>query len=442
MKILVIGSGAREHAILRSLSLETDSNNKSPEHKLFVVGGNPGIWELAEQIVDSEGQNISETDGNKIGQFCLDNNIQLVVVGPEAPLAVGVVDQIKSVSHQTAVFGPSKDAAMLEASKSFAKEVMECAGVPTAKAVICKNMSELVAALNEADNSVPYVVKADGLAAGKGVIVTKKKSEAEAHASAVFHSGGFVILEDYLAGPEFSMFFICDGQTAIPLMPAQDYKRIYDSDEGPNTGGMGSYIPLKWLNDNSDEALENDYKMKWCTQKIALPVLREMKKRGTPFVGVLFAGLVQTSSGVKVIEFNVRFGDPETQVVLEKLNSKLSELLYNASNGELNAEMTLKWDNFAYCNVVLASQGYPETSHKGDLIDGINGVKAKGAVVLEAGTAYSPADIGAIVTNGGRVLSVITKDKNLQTAREKCYNAVKQISFNGMQYRTDIAKDR
>ncbi|GHT81010.1 phosphoribosylamine--glycine ligase [Actinomycetota bacterium] len=419
MKIVVVGSGAREHALLRSLS-------KEGAHELFAVGSNPGIEELATTI-----DGVVETDGVAIAKFAKTNSVDLVIVGPEAPLAAGVVDAINELAADVAVFGPTKAATELEASKSFAKDIMTAAGVPTGGAVKCANMRELVAALNNADSSVPYVVKADGLAAGKGVIVTTKKSEAEAHASEVFHTGGFVILEEYLDGPEFSQFFICDGKTAIALEPAQDFKRIFDDDKGGNTGGMGSYSPLDWLPTTTTD---------WMTKNVAQPVVDEMARRGTPFVGVLFAGLAYTSRGVKVIEFNVRFGDPETQVILERLKSPLSKLLYAGATGKLSEVESLKWSPEYFVNVVLASAGYPESSHKGDQITGINAAKSKGAIILEAGTTFSGADVGQIVTNGGRVLSVVAGGKTLELARNRAYNFAKQIKFWGQQYRTDIAK--
>lgn len=419
MKILVVGSGAREHAILRALDRENAG------HKLFSVGDNPGICELAEVA-----QGISEADGGKIAAFCNAEAIELVIIGPEAPLAAGVADEVISNAPNTKVFAPTKAAAQLEASKSFAKEVMHEAGIPTGGAAVCKNMHELLEALNAADPKFPFVVKADGLAAGKGVIVTDKKSEAQAHASAVFNSGGFVILEEYLDGPEFSQFFICDGFGAVPLLPAQDFKRIFDGDEGPNTGGMGAYTPLDWLPLGTVD---------WCKENIADPLVKQMAVRGTPFVGVLFVGLAYTSKGPKVIEFNVRFGDPETQVVLEKLQTPLSTVLYAAASGKLGDLPPLKWDDQYYCNIVLASKGYPTTNHKGDRIDGLKQAVAKGAVILHAGTAYTEADIDQIVTNGGRVLSVVGRANTLELARQRAYNYVKMIDFSGMQYRRDIA---
>jgi phosphoribosylamine--glycine ligase len=417
MKILVIGSGAREHAILSSL-------NNEKAHELYSIGGNPGIWEVAQEI-----PGVLEVDAQLICQAVQKLQIELVVVGPEAPLAAGVVDALHAELPDLLVFGPTKAAAQLESSKSYAKDIMHAAGVPTGASVKCSKMSELVAYLRTAPSDVPYVIKADGLCAGKGVIVTDKKSEAEAHASAVFRSGGFVIVEEYLAGPEFSQFFICDGKTAIPLQPAQDFKRISDGDTGPNTGGMGAYTPLDWLAEGTSQ---------WCLNHIALPIVTQMASRGTPFVGVLFAGLVYTADGVKVIEFNTRFGDPETQVVLQALQTPLSKLLVSAAKASLDQVGPIKWNTNYYCNVVLASAGYPETSHKGDLIKGIGAAVAKGAVVFQAGTAYSDGDVGAIVTNGGRVLSVIGQADNLKLARERTYNYVNLIEFSGQQFRTDI----
>lgn len=420
---MVVGSGAREHAILRAL-------NKENTHKLFSIGANPGIADLAENASELLQADIAETDGKKIAEACLKLDVDLAIIGPEAPLAAGVVDDIRLSAPSVAVFGPSKSAAQLESSKSFAKEVMESAGVPTGAAIKCTKMSELVKTLNADSSGNPYVVKADGLAAGKGVIVTDKKSEAEAHASAIFHSGGFVIVEEYLDGPEFSQFFICDGTTALALEPAQDFKRIFDGDKGSNTGGMGAYTPLGWLPDGST---------KWCTENIAQKVVDEMAARGTPFVGILFAGLVLTKGGVKVIEFNVRFGDPETQVVLERLKTPLAPLLLAASKGELVKDTHLQWSSDYYCNVVLASRGYPESSSKGDVITGVTAASSKGAIILQAGTKYADSDIGQIETNGGRVLSVVGKGDTLKLARQRAYNYVKMIHFDGMQFRDDIA---
>lgn len=417
MKILVVGSGAREHAVLRTL-------NREGGHSLFSIGTNPGIAELATEI-----PGILETDGLAIAHACTERGIELVIIGPEAPLAAGVVDDIKREAG-VPVFGPSQEAAALEASKSFAKEIMKSAGIPTGEAIKCHNLAELNAALERVGSQDPYVVKADGLAAGKGVIVTRSLLDAQSHAEAVFAGGGFVIVEEYLAGPEFSQFFICDGKTALALEPAQDFKRIFDGDEGPNTGGMGAYTPLDWLPSDTSQ---------WCLEHVARKTVDEMARRGTPFTGVLFAGLVYTQAGVKVIEFNVRFGDPETQVVLERLQTPLAPLLLAAAQGVLKSDIQLKWSQDYFCNVVLASKGYPESSSKGDVISGINAAESRGAVILQAGTKYSDSDIGQIVTNGGRVLSVVGKGNTLKLARERAYNFVKMIKFTGQQHRTDIA---
>ncbi|MDR0950308.1 MAG: phosphoribosylamine--glycine ligase, partial [Candidatus Ancillula sp.] len=370
MKILVIGSGAREHAILRSLE-------KEHSHNLYAWGGNPGIWEIADDISDGISVSDHKAISNKINELA----IELVVVGPEDPLAEGIVDDLLELCPSIEIFGPTKAAAVLEASKSFAKDVMRAAKIPTSKSDTCSTIEEVKDALNkrESDNN-PYVVKADGLAAGKGVVVTESIDEAIEHAENCFKTkDSKVVIEDYLDGPEFSQFFICDGKTALPLLPAQDFKRIFDGDKGANTGGMGSYVPLKWLPEGSSE---------WCRENIANPLLREMQSRNTPFVGVLFVGLAYTSKGIRVIEFNVRFGDPETQVVLEKMQSKLSDIFYRAAKGnrgcgQLQEGEKLKWDNNSYCNVVLASAGYPESSHKGDVITGLKQVIAKGGVILE-----------------------------------------------------------
>ncbi|MDR2082729.1 MAG: phosphoribosylamine--glycine ligase [Candidatus Ancillula trichonymphae] len=429
MRILVVGSGAREHAVLCALVKE----RSRIVHDLFVVGGNPGIWEIAELArLDADDCALAESDIQGIVKFTQQKKIELVIIGPEAPLDAGIVDALRAQNGSLLVFGPTKAAAKLESSKIFAKEIMRSANISTAKAWECSTFKEVKKVLNELEQmgSSHFVVKADDLAAGKGVVVAQNVADALSHAEKYLVDEKKVLVEEYMQGPEFSLFFICDGQRAIPLMPAQDFKRIFDNDEGPNTGGMGSYAPLDWLPNSA---------VNWATDNIAMPVLNEMKKRGTPFVGVLFAGLMYTRTGIKVIEFNVRFGDPETQVVLEALKTPLSKIATLATKGELEKLEELTWSSEHFCNIVLASAHYPESSSKGDVIKGISKAEAKGAVILHAGTAFTGADIGQLVTNGGRVLSVLARGKDLKTARERAYNYARMVTFQGAQMRSDIA---
>jgi len=331
-------------------------------------------------------------------------------------------------AHGFAVFGPSKSAAELEGSKAFAKEVMKAAGVPTAQASLCVTVDEAGIALDKF--GAPYVVKDDGLAAGKGVVVTSDRQEALQHAMACIDSrdGGAVVIEEYLAGPEVSLFGISDGKTIVPLTPAQDFKRIFDNDQGPNTGGMGAYSPLPWAPDDLVAQVQKN---------ILQPMIDEMAKRGTPFVGLLFAGLAITSSGVKVIEFNARFGDPETQVVLARLNSPLSEVLYAAATGKLDKQEKLQWKTQSAVTVVQAAEGYPESPILGAAISGIVEAEQQGVQVYHAGTTMD--HFGNYLVNGGRVLSVTALGSDLGDARRRAYQGVERISFTGEQHRTDIA---
>ncbi|MEU3296128.1 phosphoribosylamine--glycine ligase [Streptomyces longwoodensis] len=410
MNVLVIGSGAREHALCRSLSLDPAVT------ALHCAPGNAGIAEVAElHAVDA-------LDGAAVTALARDLGAELVVVGPEAPLVAGVADAVREAGIP--VFGPSKEAAQLEGSKAFAKDVMAAAGVPTARSYVCTTADEVAVALDAF--GAPYVVKDDGLAAGKGVVVTDDVEAATAHAAACER----VVIEEYLDGPEVSLFAVTDGETVVPLQPAQDFKRALDGDEGPNTGGMGAYSPLPWADPKLvDEVMET----------VLQPTVDEMRRRGTPFSGLLYAGLAITSRGVRVIEFNARFGDPETQVVLARLKTPLAGLLTAAATGTLAHLEPLRWSEEAAVTVVVASRNYPGTPRTGDPITGLADVAeqdAPHAYVLHAGTKY---DGDAVVSAGGRVLSVTATGEDLTRARERAYRAVSRIGLDGSQHRTDIA---
>ncbi|ANB07243.1 phosphoribosylamine--glycine ligase [Streptomyces ambofaciens] len=410
MKVLVIGGGAREHALCRSLSLDPDVT------ALHCAPGNAGIAEVAEL------HQVDALDGAAVTALATRLGAELVVVGPEAPLVAGVADAVREAG--VPVFGPSGQAARLEGSKAFAKDVMAGAGVPTARSYVCTNPAEVDAALDAF--GAPYVVKDDGLAAGKGVVVTDDLEAARAHAAACDR----VVIEEYLDGPEVSLFAITDGENVRPLVPAQDFKRALDGDEGPNTGGMGAYSPLPWADPKLvDEVVES----------VLQPTVDEMRRRGTPFSGLLYAGLAITSRGVRVIEFNARFGDPETQVVLARLRTPLAGLLMAAATGNLADLEPLRWSDEAAVTVVVASHNYPGTPRTGDPITGLDEVAAEDAphaYVLHAGTR-SEGD--AVVSAGGRVLSVTATGTDLTEARDRAYRAVARIGLDGSQHRTDIA---
>ena len=404
MKILLVGSGGREHAL--ALGLHADSACT----ELHAAPGNPGIADVATL------HPLAITDNSAIAELAQSLAVDLVVVGPEVPLVNGVSDVLREAGF--AVFGPSKAAAQLEGSKDFAKKVMSDAGVPTARSFTCTEQSEIESALDTF--GAPYVVKDDGLAAGKGVVVTNERQVALDHALACSR----VVIEEYLAGPEISLFGISDGRNILPMQPAQDFKRAYDGDEGPNTGGMGAYSPLPWA---PDDIVEETY------EKVLAPMIAEMAARGTPFVGLLYAGLALTDDGIRVIEFNARFGDPETQVLIPRLITPLATLLYNAATDNLD-DTVLHWRDESAVTVVLAAQGYPESPKTGAAISSIPAIDK--SQVFHAGTSDSS---GALLSTGGRVLTVTGTGADLTEARDRAYRAISQIELEGSFYRSDIA---
>ncbi|CAB5056541.1 MAG: phosphoribosylamine--glycine ligase [Actinobacteria bacterium] len=404
MKILLVGSGGREHAL--ALGLRADKSCT----ELHAAPGNPGIASFATL------HPVAITDNNAILKLAQQLAVDLVVVGPEVPLVNGVADVLREAGF--AVFGPSKAAAQLEGSKDFAKGVMRDAGVPTARSFTCTEQSEIEKALDTF--GAPYVVKDDGLAAGKGVVVTNDRQAALDHALACSR----VVIEEYLAGPEISLFGISDGRNILPMQPAQDFKRAYDGDEGPNTGGMGAYSPLPWA---PDDIVEETY------EKVLAPMIAEMAARGTPFVGLLYAGLALTDDGIRVIEFNARFGDPETQVLIPRLMTPLATLLYNAATDNLD-DAVLQWRDESAVTVVLAAQGYPESPKTGAAISSIPAIDK--SQVFHAGTSDSS---GALLSTGGRVLTVTGTGADLTEARDRAYRAISQIELEGSFYRSDIA---
>ncbi|RAJ37679.1 phosphoribosylamine--glycine ligase [Kitasatospora sp. SolWspMP-SS2h] len=411
MKVLVIGTGAREHALCRSLSQDPAVS------ELHCAPGNAGIARVAAV------HPVDQLDGAAVTALARELGADLVVVGPEAPLVAGVAEPLRAAGIP--VFGPGREAARLEGSKAFAKDVMAAAGVPTARSYVCTTPEEAAAALDAF--GAPYVVKDDGLAAGKGVVVTEDRAAALEHAAACDR----VVIEEYLDGPEVSLFAITDGTTVLPLVPAQDFKRALDGDRGPNTGGMGAYSPLPW----APEGLVQEV-----LDTVLQPTVDALRHRGTPFSGLLYAGLALTSRGTRVIEFNARFGDPETQVVLARLRTPLAGVLLAAANGTLGELEPLRWSEEAAVTVVMASEGYPASPRTGDAIEGLAAAEAGGdAFVLHAGTRSGPA--GEVLTAGGRVLSVTAVGADLAEARAKAYAGVAEISFKGAQHRTDIAAE-
>ncbi|NDE89251.1 MAG: phosphoribosylamine--glycine ligase [Micrococcales bacterium] len=412
MKILVLGSGAREHAIIKAL-IRTGSHPTD----VTCTPGNAGI---AEEVICLD---LNPTDVSAVTEWSVTNSVDLVIVGPEAPLVAGVSDSLRN--RGIAVFGPSKKAAELEGSKSFAKEVMAAADVPTGMAKECTTLEEVEVALEQF--GAPYVVKADGLAAGKGVIVTEDKQAALDHAKSFIDKGMGILVEEFLDGQEVSLFFLSDGTTVLPLTPAQDFKRAFDNDEGPNTGGMGAYSPLPWLPEGFVKEVQD---------RVAVPTVREMAQLGTPFVGLLYCGLIVTGKGIKVIEFNARFGDPETQVVLRRLVSPLASLLHKAATGQLAKTLEPQFSDDVAVTVVLASEGYPTSSAPERPITGL--AENDEHVEIAHAATKRLAD-GTIVSNGGRVLSVVSMAKNFHKARQHAYKVIESIKLEGSHYRKDIA---
>jgi len=404
VRILVIGSGGREHALVRALS--KDDVHAAP--------GNPGIEALAETHPD--------TAPTPDGILALARKLApgLVVIGPEAPLVAGAADALREAGIPC--FGPDAAAARIEGSKSFAKQVMAEAGIPTAASFTCGTPGQADQAL--AAFGPPYVVKDDALAAGKGVLVTGDLDAARAHAAAC----GTVVIEEFLDGPEVSLFAVTDGATAVPLLPAQDFKRARDGDQGPNTGGMGAYAPLPWAPaDLADQAMA----------QVIQPAVDTMRRRGTPYSGLLYAGLSLTAAGIRVVEFNARFGDPETQVVLDRLGSPLAPLLAAAAAGELAGAPPLEWHPGAAVVVVIAAEGYPEAPARGDEIIGTERAGQDHAYLLHAGTARDAK--GALVTVGGRVLNAVGSGPDVAAARARAYELAATVSLRGGWYRRDIA---
>ena len=414
MKVLVVGSGAREHALVVAL-LADDT-----VAEVIAAPGNAGMAAVVRTAA------LDVMDISAIAALAAAESVDLVVIGAEGPLVAGAADAVRALG--IACFGPSGAAAQIEGSKAFAKQIMAEAGVPTAMAHVCTTVEEVAAALDQF--GTPYVVKDDGLAAGKGVIVTSNRDEALAHARTCLMHGNDaqVVIEEFLDGPEVSLFGITDGTTVVAMQPAQDFKRVGDNDEGPNTGGMGAYAPLPW----APARLVDEV-----TERVLQPVVDAMRQRGTPFAGLLYAGLAMTSRGVRVIEFNARFGDPETQVVLANLRTPLGQLLLAAATGRLAGLPALAWQPGFAVTVVVASEGYPAEPRTGDVIAGIERAAALAGVdVFHAGTSINGD--GAMVSAGGRVLSVTARGDSLAEARANAYEAVDVITLEGSHHRTDI----
>ena len=417
MKVLVIGSGGREHALVWKIS-------QSPMvDKIYCAPGNAGIAQLAECVA------IKAEDLDGLLDFALQNEIGLTVVGPEVPLTMGVVDKFQEKGLK--IFGPSGRAAEIEGSKTFAKDLMAKYGIPTAKYGAFTDAEKAKAFLAEV--GLPCVVKADGLAAGKGVLICETKEEAETAVDDILvdnkfgNAGSRVVVEEFLTGQEVSMLAFSDGKTIVPMVSSQDHKRIWDGDKGLNTGGMGAYSPAPVYTPDVHEIV---------VPQVLEATIKAMEQEGRPFAGILYAGLMLTADGPKVLEFNARFGDPETQAVLPRLKSDLVEIFLAIIDGRLN-EMNIEWYEEAAVCVVMASGGYPETSDKGRVITGMKEAEETGTIVFHAGTKEID---GNIVTNGGRVLAISALGKDIAEAIANAYKGVEKVKFENMQYRTDIGK--
>ncbi|MCL2735803.1 MAG: phosphoribosylamine--glycine ligase [Propionibacteriaceae bacterium] len=423
MTVLVVGSGGREHALALALALDPEVVG------VHVAPGNPGTWQLSERygipIDSSLGLALTAMDpldGEAVVGMAQELGASLVVIGPEAPLVAGVADRVRDAG--IACFGPSAEAAQLEGSKQFAKQVMAAAGVPTARSRYCLTIEQVEDALDEF--GAPYVVKNDHLAGGKGVVVTSDRDEALAHAAAC----GETVIEEYLDGPEVSLFAVCDGKRGLPLLPAQDFKRAGESDTGPNTGGMGAYTPLPWAPEGLVEQI---------MEQVIDPTLAQMRHRGTPFQGLLYAGLALTSAGLRVVEFNARFGDPETEAILPLLSSGLGQVLYAAATGTLDGIPDLEWEDSSSVVVIYAADGYPGDPRTGGRI-ALAPIQdaSPHTQVFHCGTALD--DDGDLIAHGGRVLAVAAQGDSLAAARDAAYAAVASIDFPTGFYRHDIAQ--
>jgi phosphoribosylamine--glycine ligase len=411
VRVLVIGSGAREHALLLALSRDPQVDY------LAVAPGNAGTSAVAEQ------HDVDITAADEVVALAKKLTADLVVIGPEVPLVLGVADALRAAG--IACFGPSKDAARIEGSKAFAKDVMAAAGVRTATSEIVDNPARLDAALDRFGppaGQQAWVVKDDGLAAGKGVVVSADREAARAHAAELLESGHPVLLESFLDGPEVSLFCVVDGENVVPLLPAQDFKRVGDNDSGPNTGGMGAYTPLPWLPAAVVDQIVDE---------VVKPVAAELVRRDSSFSGLLYAGLAITSRGPAVVEFNCRFGDPETQAVLALLETPLGALLNAAATGTLDSVGPLQWQDGSAVTVVVAAENYPGRPRVGDVITG-----SEAAGVLHAGTTRR--DDGSVVSSGGRVLSVVGTGADLAAARAEAYRIIESVRLPGSHFRTDI----
>lgn len=414
MKVLVIGSGGREHALCWKIA-------QRPDTEIYVAPGNIGMVDVATLV------NIKVDDIAGLVDFAKAEGIDLTVVGPELPLTLGIVDAFQEAG--LACFGPNKAAAKLEGSKAFSKELMKKYGIPTAAFDTFTDVEKAKAFVDEI--GVPCVVKADGLAAGKGVIICMTREEADKAIEDMLTDHAFgdasatIVIEEYMVGPEVSVLAFADGKTVLPMVSAQDHKRIFDGDKGPNTGGMGAYSPAPVYT----EALSAEV-----NKTIIEPTIAAMAAEGTPFTGILYTGLMLTEKGPRVLEYNVRFGDPETQPIMVRMKSDIVELFQACVDGKLD-EATLEWHDEAAVCVIMASGGYPASSEKGVPIHGLDDIAAEEAIVFHSGTAEKD---GEIVTNGGRVLGVTAKDATIKGAIDKAYAAVEKINFDHMQFRRDI----